>query len=117
LSPYFKSVEFVKRPPQFLTFPLGGFVNQRVHVFRRGCLTLKFSASWKTVIFSPFAVAFPSLNGTFVASSFETCEPFVGAGATSAIVCECSVVRKRNSGRGKGIRPVATCADLGRLAR
>ena len=32
------------------TLPLGGFVNHRVHVFIKGCLTLKFSGSWKTVI-------------------------------------------------------------------
>lgn len=32
-----------------LAFPLGGFVNQRVHSFIKGCLTLKCSESWKTV--------------------------------------------------------------------
>lgn len=31
------------------TFPLGGLVNQRVHSFISGCLTLKLSLSWKTV--------------------------------------------------------------------
>ena len=30
-------------------FPLGGLVNQRVHSFINGCLTLKLSLSWKTV--------------------------------------------------------------------
>lgn len=29
----------------FRTFPLGGLVNQRVHLFWRGCLTLKLSLS------------------------------------------------------------------------
>src|SRR4051812_36645361 len=32
-----------------LTFPLGGLVNHSVHLFWRGCLTLKLSLSWKTV--------------------------------------------------------------------
>lgn len=31
------------------TLPLGGLVNHRVQVFMSGCLTLKLSASWKTV--------------------------------------------------------------------
>lgn len=31
------------------TFPLAGFVNQSVHRFESGCLTLKLSLSWKTV--------------------------------------------------------------------
>ena len=31
------------------TFPLGGLVNHRVHSCIKGCLTLKFSGSWKTV--------------------------------------------------------------------
>lgn len=34
------------------TLPLDGFVNHRVQVCIRGCLTLKLSASWKTVICS-----------------------------------------------------------------
>jgi len=41
------------------TLPVGGLVNQRVQVFASGCLTLKFSASWKTVTIS--------LVGPFVA--------------------------------------------------
>ena len=35
------------------TLPLGGLVNHSVQVFMSGCLTLKFSASWKTVLTSP----------------------------------------------------------------
>lgn len=35
-----------------LALPLGGFVNHRVHLFINGCLTLKLSLSWKTVICS-----------------------------------------------------------------
>jgi len=43
------------------TFPLDGLVNHKVHLFMSGCLTLKLSLSWKTVIcsspvFSPFAL-------------------------------------------------------------
>ncbi len=58
-------------------------MNHNVQVFMRGCLTLKFSASWKTVTFSPFVgrAAFSLLVS--VAAS----ELFTGAGATSAIVC------------------------------
>jgi hypothetical protein len=51
---------------QYRTLPLGGLVNQRVHSFIKGCLTLKFSGSWKTVTisFSPLgAVAFSSIAG------------------------------------------------------
>ena len=35
-----------------LTLPLGGFVNHSVQVFKSGCLTLKFSGSWNTVLIS-----------------------------------------------------------------
>jgi hypothetical protein len=35
-----------------LALPLGGLVNHRVHLFIKGCLTLKLSLSWKTVICS-----------------------------------------------------------------
>jgi hypothetical protein len=31
------------------TFPVGGLVNHKVHLFMSGCLTLKCSGSWKTV--------------------------------------------------------------------
>lgn len=34
------------------TLPLGGFVNHNVHSFIKGCLTLKLSLSWNTVIIS-----------------------------------------------------------------
>jgi hypothetical protein len=35
--------------PTMLTLPVGGLVNHKVHLFRRGCLTLKCSGLWKTV--------------------------------------------------------------------
>jgi hypothetical protein len=35
-----------------LALPLGGLVNHRVHLCIKGCLTLKLSLSWKTVICS-----------------------------------------------------------------
>jgi len=38
---------------QLSPLPLGGLVNHSVHVFISGCLTLKFSGSWKTVRISP----------------------------------------------------------------
>ena len=41
-----------------LTFPLGGLVNHRVHLCISGCLTLKLSASWNTVICSPSLYSF-----------------------------------------------------------
>lgn len=34
------------------TLPLGGLVNHKVHSCIKGCLTLKFSGSWNTVICS-----------------------------------------------------------------
>lgn len=34
-------------------------MNHKVHVFARGCLTLKLSASWKTVILSPVGFELP----------------------------------------------------------
>ena len=39
------------------TFPLAGLVNQSVHRFESGCLTLKLSLSWKTVIVLPSSAA------------------------------------------------------------
>ena len=46
------------------TFPLGGLVNHKVHLCMRGCLTLKLSLSWNTVIcsssLSPFALVLSS---------------------------------------------------------
>ncbi len=52
-------------------------MNHRVQVFISGCLTLKFSGSWKTVIcssslysfltpFAPFGAAFSSFTAPFV---------------------------------------------------
>lgn len=52
-----------------LTLPVGGLVNHRVHLFIKGCLTVKFSGSWKTVTgsllkgapkLSPLALMVPS---------------------------------------------------------
>ena len=61
------------------TLPVGGLVNQRVQVLASGCLTLKFSASWKTVTISldPFVA--------FAASGPVDSSGLLGI-ATSAIV-------------------------------
>lgn len=59
-------------------------MNQSVHVCMRGCLTLKFSGSWNTVIFSPFVESRP-LPFSLLASGDES-EPLTGAGATSAMM-------------------------------
>jgi hypothetical protein len=79
------------------TLPLGGLVNHSVHVFMRGCLTLKFSASWKTVrislslvvaVVSDCSLALspePSVGEMGIVSS-GTCWLALGAVATSAIV-------------------------------
>ena len=67
-----------------ITFPLGGLVNHNVQVFMRGCLTLKFSASWKTVMFSPFEE-----EGAAFSSFIVVLSPLVASGelvATSAIL-------------------------------
>jgi hypothetical protein len=79
------------------TLPLGGLVNHSVHVFIRGCLTLKFSGSWKTVRTSPSPVApaddfsllspEPSVGEMGIVSS-GTCWLGFGAVATSVIVKE-----------------------------
>lgn len=45
-------VKYSSSEKVILAFPLGGLVNQRVHLCIKGCLTLKLSASWKTVICS-----------------------------------------------------------------
>jgi hypothetical protein len=78
------------------TFPLGGLVNHSVHVFMSGCLTLKFSASWNTVLTS---LSESALADGFVGSpaalsegemgivSSGTCWLGFGAVATSVIVC------------------------------
>jgi hypothetical protein len=70
-------------------------VNHRVHVFIKGCLTLKFSGSWKTVRTSPSPVApeddfsllspEPSVGEMGIVSS-GTCWLVFGAVATSVIV-------------------------------
>ena len=71
-----------------LTFPLGGFVNHSVQLFWRGCLTLKFSASWKTVMFSVLEVAggaFSLLGESMAESPFKPVGGCVGI-ATSAML-------------------------------
>jgi hypothetical protein len=81
-----------------LAFPLGGFVNQRVHLCINGCLTLKLSLSWKTVICSSPVLLSPL--GFFSSCPFEPsgeigiverstgeeglASPLVGAEATAA---------------------------------
>lgn len=71
------------------TFPLGGLVNHKVHLFIKGCFTLKLSLSWKTVICSPSAAGFvfsfelPVPSGEIGMVDKSTCSP-VGA-ATAAI--------------------------------
>lgn len=73
-------------------------MNQSVQVFMRGCLTLKFSASWKTVLISPSKAALvepcvlASLevfsDGEMGIVSNGTCWLGFGAVATSAIVVD-----------------------------
>lgn len=71
-------------------------MNHSVQVFMRGCLTLKFSGSWKTVRISLSSVALlvddfsllspePSVGEMGIVSS-GTCWSGFGAVATSAIV-------------------------------
>ena len=74
-------------------------MNHRVHVFIRGCLTLKFSGSWKTVLTALSSVValvdlswlsdvvLPS-TGEMGMVSRGTCWEGFGAVATSAIVCD-----------------------------
>ena len=54
---------------------LGGLVNHSVQRFIKGCLTLKFSGSWKTVISSS---DLPALLGSDGSSTFEPLVPLVG---------------------------------------
>jgi hypothetical protein len=76
------------------TLPLGGLVNHSDHVFMSGCLTLKFSGSWKTVRTSPSAAALVDFSllspeppvGEMGIVSSGTCWSGWGAVATSAIV-------------------------------
>lgn len=63
------------REPPIRTLPLGGLVNQRVHSCIKGCLTVKFSGSWKTVT-SPFAFSSVATPGAVFSS-------LTGAGACS----------------------------------
>lgn len=81
-------------------------MNQSVHVFMRGCLTLKFSGSWKTVRTSSlFVVALvddfsllspePPVGEMGIVSS-GTCWSGFGAVATSAIVDVFDVLVERN---------------------
>jgi len=84
------------------TFPLGGLVNHRVHVFMRGCLTLKLLGSSKTVLIwfsseldvgavpdspAPLLVL-PSEGEMGMVSSGTDCCCGLTAVATSAIVIE-----------------------------
>jgi hypothetical protein len=72
-------------------------VNHSVQVFMSGCLTLKFSGSWKTVRISPSFAALllddcsPSAElsvGEMGIVSSGTCWLLFGAAATSAIVSD-----------------------------
>jgi hypothetical protein len=90
-------------------------VNHSVHVFMRGCLTLKFSGSWKTVRTSPSAVSAllddfspePSVGEIGIVSS-GTCWLGFGAVATSAIVSMCErAVRRIQSSVDAQIKPAA----------
>jgi hypothetical protein len=73
-------------------------VNHRVQLLRRGCFTLKFSGSWKTVLTSPSEAAV--VSDSFLESLLESptgeigivssgtgCWGF-GAAATSAMVMD-----------------------------
>ena len=61
----------------------------------RGCLTLKFSGSWNTVIFSPLLELGP-LAFSLLASE-DASELSAGAGATSAMMGSRSAVLGRPS--------------------
>jgi hypothetical protein len=85
------AVEVTRRK---LALPLGGLVNHRVHLCINGCLTLKLSLSWKTVIcsspeLSPLGFLFsscPSGEMGIVERSTgdEGVSPLEGAEATTA---------------------------------
>lgn len=87
-------------------------MNHSVHVFIRGCLTLKFSGSWKTVRISPSPVlsladdfscvpSFELSTGEMGIVSSGTCCCGLGAVATSAMVsvsmCVCACVGGKKS--------------------
>lgn len=63
------------------TLPLGGFVNQRVHSFIKGCLTLKLFGSWKTVTSDPFEV----LAATPSVPEFSAVTVFSGPFSVAAV--------------------------------
>ena len=77
-------------------------MNHKVHVFINGCLTLKLSASWKTVMFSPLVVlvvagaAFSLFCCVVPRSPLACSELSTGAGATSAMVVHCLGVDRRS---------------------
>jgi hypothetical protein len=51
-------MRLAKKKVSLFTFPVGGLVNHNVHLFIKGCLTVKFSGSWKTVTGSLLKGAF-----------------------------------------------------------
>lgn len=68
-----------------LTLPVAGLVNHRVQSWANGCLTLKLSLSWNTVVRSPslgsvavFGALSPSGEMGMVVRS--TCSDIVAAG-------------------------------------
>ena len=101
LSPYKKSVGVKENAPEgSRTFPLGGLVNHKVHLCIRGCLTLKLSLSWKTVICSSPVAA--SLLGFLFSSRGPSGEMGIverstgseaAAAAMMSIIDRCSMIR------------------------
>jgi len=76
-------------------FPLGGLVNQRVHVCCSWCLTLKFEGSSKTVTtldWSLFASSFSPPTGVMgMVSSGTGSEGFEATSAMFAVMVWCRV--------------------------
>ena len=69
-----------------LTLPLGGFVNHKVHLFCRGCFTLKLSLSWNTVTglsLSFASVASPPFGEMGIVER-STCLSIAGTSDTAA---------------------------------
>lgn len=64
------------------TLPLEGLVNHKVHLFWRGCLTLKLSLSWKTV------TSFPSISTAGVSS----CSPSGETGIVLRSTCSSAIL-------------------------
>jgi hypothetical protein len=94
------------------TFPLGGFVNQSVHLFISGCLTLKLSASWNTVSCSNgpsdfcSVVAFSSgspFGGETGISFSGRCSSLISNGVSAAAVSVAIVVACGIVGRDKAV--------------